>query len=99
MQLWNSANGALRATLREGQFFEEITQIAFHPSGELLAACGSINGSDRALLWNVSTSTPLANIYAPGRALALSPDGTILALVHHALSGGGVELWGVPLNP
>ena len=75
--LWNTATGALTATLTD-QFKESSGDVAFSPDGTLLATA---NGSSGADLWNVASGTLVTRITQPGYVygVAFSPDGTLLA--------------------
>ncbi len=77
LKLWDSASGRELRTIQLGG---DILSASFSPNGSLLAARG-IDPEDATIkLWDVAEGRELRSIPAGmGRAMALSPDGTLLA--------------------
>jgi eukaryotic-like serine/threonine-protein kinase len=98
VKLWDPKTGKLLATLSAGK--ELLRCLAFSHDGKLLAAGvhnrhlkGVSTSEAPVMLWRVATKEPLAPLPGSGwtvRALAFSPDGTILA---SASEDGKIGLW------
>jgi WD40 repeat protein len=74
VRLWRVADGSVVHTL--GPHAGLLTAVAIAPSGSLLAV-----GDGRTVrLWDPETGADLAEAPIPGRALAFSADGTLLAM-------------------
>jgi WD40 repeat protein len=92
VRVWRAGDGAPAGHPRRERR-DDATSLAFHPSGELLAA-GSSGGS--AEIWNVSTAERVARVTGHGdrvTAVAFSPDGGYLVT---AGLDGFVNVWAVP---
>ncbi|WP_217241591.1 helix-turn-helix domain-containing protein [Streptomyces sp. AC555_RSS877] len=76
-QLWNQATGRSQATLISPQ--HDVGSVVFSPNGDTLAT-GSSDGTVH--LWNLATRRNRATFDGHGSvtSLAISPDGTILAV-------------------
>jgi WD40 repeat protein len=55
--LWNTKNGNLLRVLSMDEYFDDITALAFHPAGNVLAA-GSFN-NDKIWFWNLDNGNLL----------------------------------------
>jgi WD40 repeat protein len=70
----------------ESAHFSIVSSVAFSPNGQLIGSAGS----DRILLWDVSTGKVLAELLG-SNDIAFSRDG------HLAATGGDVvRVWGMP---
>jgi WD40 repeat protein len=97
--LWRVADGAKLRTLAEPA--ETVADLAFSPTGQLLAAAGSREGGSKTVkLWRVKDGALVGAFPASagGGPVAFSPDGKLLALGTDYLSQArplGIQLWSV----
>ena len=98
LEVWNIANGNLVTTIPN--WVGRIHSIAFSPSGDILAVCGSASDVQ---LYNASTGTQVGDFKTAATngitSIAFSPDGSRLVLCGSMDFGvyqiGVVELWDV----
>jgi WD40 repeat protein len=80
VRLWDAATGEMCATLPHDSY---VWDLAFGPDGKWLATgCGA---EDRLRIWDVATACVRREVTFRGRtfrSLALSPDGTHVAVTH-----------------
>lgn len=84
VRLWDAATRQPLSVLRAHT--QAVRSVAFSPAERLLAS----GGDDGACLWDMNSGQLLRQLNAPLRALAFSPDGSLLAI---ALTAGAVVLW------
>ncbi len=96
IRLWDSASGQELAKLPAGTRQEgdkkppTVTDVVFSPDGKTLLS--NAITTDGLRLWDVATRQQLTAFPAVGSAIALSPDGMILAI---GAPNYSVELWDV----
>jgi hypothetical protein len=71
VRLWSSRDGAQVLRLHQPR----PTQVAFSPTGRLLAASG-----DRTRVWDIRDGREVGGCASPGTSVAFSPDGRSLAV-------------------
>ena len=87
-QVWDVASGQQTHDLRQDSH-DHYSDVAFHPSGDLLAALGS----SATLIWRLSTDEVVTSLPSPGgamSALAFDPSGDLLATAGY---DGTVRVW------
>ncbi len=94
VRIWDVATGALRFTLEDHRT-RWFSGIAFGPDGKTLVSGGG--GEPTIRFWDVATGKPARPPLKPeagvfGDAVALSPDGRILA---SAAEDGTITIWDV----
>jgi WD40 repeat protein len=94
--VWDLATGALTTTLTTGYWINDLALTAADAAGGRLLAVGGLFPTTSAQVWDLNTNEPLM-VASPGTgdvpvgaSVALSPDGTQLALAGGA---GGVFLY------
>ncbi|OAI41123.1 hypothetical protein AYO40_03840 [Planctomycetaceae bacterium SCGC AG-212-D15] len=89
----DAANGRILRTFPHDR--GELSRVAFHPDGKLLAANGS--GND-VKIWNLTTGQEQATLRGHGRPVinvAFSPDGEKLASISEGKESWEIKVWDV----
>jgi WD40 repeat protein len=94
-RFWDAGSGpSTRAAVREFTGHEgAVESVLFGPDGRRIVTASR---DDTVRIWDVETGHDLCTLPAPGdfpRAVALSPDGTLL--VTAATPAGGTRIWGL----
>lgn len=79
IKVWNGDQ--LQSTLT-AETFTEITQLAFSADSRLLAVAGETTKGGLVYVWSLETWELLASFPLDANAVALSPDGTLVAVAH-----------------
>src|SRR5262249_35380327 len=93
VRFWEVASGKLKGELP--RFEQAVWCVAFSPKDDLLATAGNA-GMVRGHEMNGKTLTRTLRLGVPGRHLAFSPDGSLLAAAPNSDGDTAIRLWELP---